>query len=568
MTAAISAADAASPGVTWQTINWRAVCRNVCRLQARIVKATREGRWGKVKALQHLLTHSAHGKALAVRRVTENQGQRTPGVDKDVWDTEATKMTAVHQLRQRGYRAQPLRRVYIPKSNSRRRPLGIPTMTDRAMQALYLLALDPIAETTADPNSYGFRKERSTADAIAQCHIVLSRPGGARWILEGDIQSCFDRISHEWLLAHVLLPKAMLRQWLQAGFMEQQVLFATTEGTPQGGIISPVLANLTLDGLERELRRLYPKATARSREAKVNLVRYADDFIITSSSRERLEQEVKPLVEHFLRERGLALSPEKTRITAREDGYDFLGQNVRDYGGTLLVKPSRKNVAAFLEKIREIIRVNRQTTAGALIVQLNPVIRGWANYHRHVASKQTFAEVDHAIFQALWRWARRRHTGKPHRWIKEKYFATSGARRWVFQGKVVGAKGSDLTVSLYQAFGTPIQRHTKIKGEANPYDPVWEPYFEARLGVKMAQTLAGRSLLLWLWKEQNGICPVCGQKITTLTGWHNHHLQWRSLGGSDAAYNRVLLHPHCHEQVHSQGKPVEKPRPAKGVGKA
>src|SRR4051812_30568953 len=243
-----SRSTGAAPGDEegWHTINWESVHRIVRRLQARIVKAIQGGRWGKVKALQYLLTHSFSGKALAVRRVTENQGKGTPGVDQEIWETPAKRATALQALGQKGYRPQPLRRVYIPKSNGKMRALGIPTMTDRAMQALHLQALDPIAETTADPNSYGFRKERSTADAIEQCHIVLSNRGGARWILEGDIKSCFDRISHEWLLANIPMNKTILQKWLKAGFMEKQVLHATEEGTPQGGICSPVLANLTL----------------------------------------------------------------------------------------------------------------------------------------------------------------------------------------------------------------------------------------------------------------------------------------------------------------------------------
>jgi RNA-directed DNA polymerase len=424
--------------------------------------------------------------------------------------------------------------------------------------------LDPIAETTADPNSYGFRKERSTADAIGQCHTVLSNRAGASWILEGDIQSCFDRIGHDWLLAHIPMPKAILQKWLKAGFLEKQVLHATEEGTPQGGICSPVLMNLTLDGLERKLRECYPKASARSRKAKVNLVRFADDFIITGSSKELLEQEVKPLVEHFLKERGLKLSLEKTQITHIEDGFDFLGQNVRGYGGTILVKPSRKNVATFLAKVRAIIKASGQATAGHLILQLNPVIRGWANYHRHVSSKQTFTKVDHAIFQALWQWARRRHPNKPRRWVKDKYFHAIGGRNWVFRGEVVKSGSKMQTVTLFAAASVPIRRHPKIKGDANPYDPDWELYFEERLGVKMASTLAGRRALLYLWKEQHGICPVCGQPINTLTGWHNHHIVWRASGGRDTLANRVLLHPNCHQQVHHQGFTVGKPASREG----
>jgi RNA-directed DNA polymerase len=240
--------------VDWQTLDWEQAHRTVRRLQARIVKATQEGRWGKVKALQHLLTHSFSAKALAVKRVTENQGKRTPGVDGELWDTPHKKAKAVQSLRQHGYRPQPLRRCYIDKEDGRKRPLGIPTMLDRAMQALYLQALDPVAETTADPNSYGFRPERSTADAIEQCFKVLAQHTNATWILEGDIRGCFDHISHDWLETHIPMDKGMLRKWLKAGYLEDAVLHPTDEGTPQGGIISPVLANLTLDGVEAVLQ--------------------------------------------------------------------------------------------------------------------------------------------------------------------------------------------------------------------------------------------------------------------------------------------------------------------------
>ncbi len=239
MTAHLRAGATSHMEVDWHAIDWQQVNQNVRRLQARIVKATQEGRWNKVRTLQRLLTHSFSGKALAVRRVTENQGKRTPGVDGETWSTPAKKAQAVEALRQRGYRPRPLRRIYIPKQSGGRRPLGIPTMLDRAMQALYLLALDPISETTGDPNSYGFRKARSTADAIAQCFIVLGNRHTAQWVLEGDIASCFDRISHEWLLAHVPMDRAVLRKWLKAGYMEHSILHPTDEGTPQGGILTP-----------------------------------------------------------------------------------------------------------------------------------------------------------------------------------------------------------------------------------------------------------------------------------------------------------------------------------------
>jgi RNA-directed DNA polymerase len=559
MTAANPTGAVSHAAVDWHQIDWEQVHHTVRRLQVRIVKATQAGRWGKVKALQRLLTRSFSGKALAVRRVTENQGKRTPGVDGETWDTPAKKASALGTLRQRGYRPRPLRRVSIPKSNGKLRPLGIPTMRDRAMQALYLLALDPIAETTADPNSYGFRTGRSTADAIEQCFTVLSRGDRAQWVLEGDIKACFDRISHDWLLAHIPIERSILQKWLSAGYMERHVFHPTEAGTPQGGIISPVLANLTLDGIERELRARYPAKSLKARQAKVNFVRYADDFVVTGRSKEVLETEVKPLIERFLRERGLELSQEKTSITHIEQGFDFLGQTIRKYHGKLFISPAKKNIKTFLAKVRKLVKANPQMPTGNLVLLLNPLLRGWANYHRHVVSKKAFNAVDSALFATVWRWAKRRHPNKSRWWIADRYFRTVGRYRWVLHGEV---NGTDYT--LRKIARVPIQRHIKVQAAANPYDPAWEPYFERRLAVKVAATLRGQRQLLRLWKEQCGICPVCGQAITELTGWHNHHIVWKVMGGPDRDENRVLLHPNCHRQVHSQGLYVEKPRPARG----
>lgn len=555
--------------IEWHTIDWQQAHRNVRRLQARIVKAKQEGRWGKVKALQRLLTHSFSGKALAVKRVTENQGKRTPGVDGEIWNSPSNKAAAIGTLRRRGYRPQPLRRVYIPKSDGKRkRPLSIPVMKDRAMQALHLLALDPIAECMADPNSYAFRKERSQADAIAQCFNILSQKNRAQWVYEGDIKACFDRISHDWLLKNIPMDKTILGKWLKTGFIDKDVLHPTQAGVPQGGLISPIIANLTLDGLEAKLRERYPRTSPNGCQPKVNLVRFADDFVITGSSKELLENEIAPLVAEFLKERGLQLSPEKCRITHINDGFDFLGQNIRKYNGKLLIKPSPKNVKAFLVKVRNVIKTSGQMSAGQLVIRLNPIIRGWANYHRHIVSKQTFSKVDKAIFKALWRWAKSRHPNKSSKWIKAKYFRSLGQRQWIFYGEVNNKDGKTRKAHLFNAPGLPIKRHIKVKGSANPYDPAWELYFEKRLGLKMAQDLNGRRQLLYLWQQQDGICPICNQKITKLTGWHNHHIVWRVNGGSDKAENRVLLHPNCHSQVHSQKLDVVKPRPSSGVRKA
>ena len=462
----------------WASIDWQRAERVVRRLQARIVQAAQAGKWGKVRAVQHLLTHSFAAKALAVRRVTENHGKRTPGVDGEVWTTPEQKIAAVQGLRQRGYRPLPARRVYIPKRNGKRRPLSIITMRDRAMQTVYLFALDPVAEVRADPNSYGFRVGRSTADAIDQCFRVLCRTGSASYLLEGDIHSCFTDIHHQWLLDHIVMDTALLRRWLTAGYVEQGRLYPTERGAAQGGPLSPVLANCTLDGLERLLARHCPTKWPHS--PQVHYIRFADDFVITGRDPFLLETTVKPLVEAFLQERGLTLSPEKTVVTPISAGVDFLGQHLRTYHGTLRITPSAKNTKAFLDKVRAIITTSSQVSAGELIERLNPVIRGWALFHRHVSSSRVNARVDHAIFTALWAWARRRHPKKGAGWVRSQYFHTVGPRHWVFSGTVPGPDGPPVTARLFAATSCRFQRHTKVQANANPYDPAWRTYFVAR----------------------------------------------------------------------------------------
>jgi len=268
---------------------------------------------------------------------------------------------------------------------------------------------------------------------------------------------------------------------------------------------------------------------------------------------------VQPLVAHFLSERGLELSHEKTSITHIDDGFDFLGQNIRRYRTKVLLKPSRKNAQKFLAKVNDVIQEEGgHLTAGKLIAQLNPKIRGWAQYHRHASSSHTFARVDDAIFKKLWRWARRRHRHKPTTWVKRKYFTGPGDDRWRFRGTIMDEAGRPHMVFLARARDTHIRRHVKIQGNANPYDPAWELYFEERLSAQMASTLTGRGTVRYLWLQQNGKCPVCSQPLTLADGWHAHHLQRRTDGGADQAYNLVLLHPNCHRQVHCEGLVVEK----------
>jgi RNA-directed DNA polymerase len=552
--AAMPAGAAPDHAPDWHSIEWKKVWRTVRRLQARIVKAVAEGRWNKVKALVYLLTHSFSGRALAILRAISNSGAKTPGVDGVLWNTPESKSAAFATLHRHGYRSQPLRRVYIPKSNGKRRGLGIPTMADRAMQALHLLGLDPIAESRADGHSYGFRRERRCADAMAQTHIVLSHQHGPQWILEGDIKACFDKISHEWLLNHVLMDRQVLGKWLKAGFLEKHAWFATTEGTPQGGIVSPALANWTLDGLQWLLAKHFARTPRQQRRNKVHLVRYADDFLITGTSKALLRDQVQPLVAHFLKERGLELSHEKTRITHVEEGFDFLGQNVRRYGcGKVLTKPSSQSVKTFLSKIQETIDNSGSLTAGELIQRLNQQIKGWTMYHRYAASKRTFTYVDCRIFQMVWRWCRRRHPKKGRRWIRTTYFPSDGQRHWVFTGTLRNQKGQGRPIQLMSAASVRIIRYVKIQSAVNPYDPAWELYLEARLVWQLNQTLAGRSRIAYLWKEQQGRCRVCGQPLRLAEeDCQIHHRIWRSRGGSDMVDNLELFHANCHRQIHVQ----------------
>lgn len=473
MTMDLSIGASSDRASDWQAIDWAAARRHVRRLQLRIAKAIRAGKHGKAKVLQWLLTHSRSAKQLAVKQVTENKGAKTPGVDNVIWRTDKQKYLATQNLKRRGYRPQPLRRHYIPKKNGKLRPLSIPAMRCRAMQALHALALKPVAETVADRNSYGFREGRSCADAIGQCFIALAKSYAPVWVLEGDIKSCFDRISHEWLLKSIPMDKRMLRRWLKAGYWEKGRLFPTNEGTPQGGIISPLLSNLTLDGMEQAIR-----SQIKPRHDQVNFIRYADDFVVTARTKEILEQVVKPAVVAFLASRGLKLSEQKTTITHIETGFNFLGQNVRKYNNKLVIKPAREGTKALLEKTRECIKGMVGQKAEALIRKLNPILRGWANYHRHVCAKRTFGAVDRIVQTQLMRWARRTHPNKSQGWLRRKYFSAAPTGAFSIRGH--NRQGESRVLAVYRMSKTIIERHIKVKGEANPYDPTHAEYFERR----------------------------------------------------------------------------------------
>lgn len=551
-TANISVGASSYRETEWHSINWENAHLTVRRLQVRIAKAVSVGRWNKARALQRLLTHSFYGKAIAVKRVTENHGKKTPGVDGAIWNTPELKTKAIHSLKRRGYQPLPLNRVNIPKANGKLRPLGIPTMKDRAMQALHLLALQPIAETTADHNSYGFRPERASRDAVGQCFSMLAKKRSAQWVLDADISGCFDNISHEWLLANIPMDKVILQKWLKSGFVEKGRWFATKTGTPQGGIISPTLANMTLDGIEAKLVYTFGGKTSRKGKlSKVHFIRYADDFVVTGATKETLEK-AKSIIVEFLKERGLSLSEEKTKMVHIEEGFDFVGWNVRKYDGKLLIKPAKNNVQALLRKIRKIFKENLSAKQENLIGMLNPVVRGWAYYHQNQVAKDTFYKVDNLIWKLLWRWSCRRHPKKSLKWVKDKYFMREGQRNWVFGTTIKTEDGKGKTIKLVKAGDIKIKRHIKIKGKANPFNPIWEEYFESRLGLQMKENLRGKSKLLILWYMQQGLCPNCNEKITKETGWNIHHIQRKTDGGKDNVSNLMLLHPNCHRQIHNR----------------
>ena len=431
--------DTESLANQWNTINWIKVENEVNRLQTRIAKATANGNRNKVKRIQYLLTHSFSAKALAVKKVTSNKGKNTVGVDKKLWSTPAAKMKAVLMLTDRGYRAKPLKRVYIAKrGKNKKRPLGIPTMYDRAMQTLYALALEPIAETKADSISFGFRRGRSAKDACEQIFCVLARKCSPTWILEGDIKGCFDNINHNWLLKHIPMDKRIMKQFLKSGFIHDGKLFPTDTGSPQGGAISSLYANMTLDGLEKVIQDKYHRNSKGNIEnhyrakTKVNLVRYADDFIITANSKETAV-ELKNIVSEFLESRGLVLSEEKTMITHIDTGFDFLGWTFRKFDGKLIVKPSKSSIKSLIKKCSTIIlKEGKASTQSDLIRRLNQIIRGWTNYHKHVVASQAFSYVNNILYLLLQRWAKHRHPNKNNWWRLNRYWHEKNGKPWVF----------------------------------------------------------------------------------------------------------------------------------------
>lgn len=541
----------------WRDIPWPKVERNVHKLQRRIFRASQRGDVRTVHRLQRLLISSWSAKCLATRRVTQdNQGKKTAGVD-GIAALEPTERLVLAAALSLDAKPQPIRRVWIPKPGTdEQRPLGIPTIADRARQALVKLALEPEWEARFEPNSYGFRPGRSCHDAIMA--IFESIKQCAKYVLDGDIAKCFDRINHTALLEKLnTFPRLrrVIQGWLEAGVLDRDKLFATEQGTPQGGVLSPLLANVALHGMEKVILDAFPKTktvNGKVVEWAPTVVRYADDFVVCHRDL-GVVQRCQEILQQWLGGMGLELKPSKTRIghTLREHdgqaGFDFLGFTIRQHpvgkyhtgkdtrgrplGFKTLIKPSTAKVVWHYRQMAEMVRRHQVVPQEALIHHLNPVIRGWCNYYRTAASKQTFSKVRHLLFWSLMRWARRRHPSKGRRWVVSKYWRMP---QWSFGP----AKGP----TLYEHDRTKIVRHVKVVGGRSPFDGDWV-YWAGRQGHYPGVSW----WLARLLKRQHGKCVHCGLYFMPGDLPEVHHVDGKH------GKNLAVLHRHCHDTVHGPG---------------
>ena len=535
----------------WRTVNWPQVERTVFRLQQRIYCASQQGDTRRVKSLQRLLSKSWSARMLAVRRTTqENKGKKTAGVDGIASLKAPARIDLAKKLTLDG-KADPVRRVLIPKpGKSEYRKLGIPTLRDRAKQALAKLALEPQWEALFAPNSYGFRPGRSPQDALEQVHRCISqRP---KWVLDADIAACFDKISHGPLVARLSQSHpAIARQckaWLKAGVLDNGQIQLTERGTPQGGVASPLLANIALHGLENLV-----KTTIKG----IHLVRFADDFVVFHQDRESILN-AQALIRQWLASKGLELREDKTRIAHTLDGgseyptgFDFLGCHVRQYRTRrrrinksqrpykTLIKPSKEAVKRLVIKLRDIVKRHRGLPQSQLIDALNPVIVGWAYYHRSNTASRTFAYLDSVLYWQLRRWARRRHPNKSRKWVKARYWHTVGRRNWVFGVEQAGK----VTLKLAKFSEVSIRRHIKVRGHKSWYDGDWA-YWATRRGKHPMLGIREATLL----KRQQGRCPICRRVFDLHDSIEQDHIWPRARGGQDRYDNLQLVHLSCHHR--------------------
>ncbi|HEY9791849.1 MAG TPA: group II intron reverse transcriptase/maturase [Candidatus Obscuribacterales bacterium] len=477
---------AAGQAKNWNDIPWRDVQKRVTNLRQRIFRATREQKWNEVRSLMKLMLRSRSNLLVSVRRVTQdNKGKATAGVDHETVLTPEGRMALVRKMsRYSIWKSKPTRRVYIPKAGGKSRPLGIPTIIDRVAQAVMKNALEPCWEARFESNSYGFRPGRSCHDAIKHCWILLKGNGLRPWVLDADIKGAFDNISHDYILNAIgALPgRELIKQWLKAGYVEQEMLHATEAGTPQGGVVSPLLANIALDGMQQMLG------------SKYGFVRYADDFIVCARTRAEAEF-AQHEIQSWLAQRGLTLHPEKTRVVHVDDGFNFLGFTVRRYQGKCLFTPQKEKVLELVASIRAWLKRHAQVKQDAVILHLNPILTGWANYYRHGVSKRVFGFVDSEIWKSIWKWCLRRHPNKSQRWVYDRYFGEIDGVRWTFRVRYLDKDDHLRTIALRRAQDVRIERHIKIAGDASPDNPEQRDYWLQRRSLRGSTIRRGTILL-------------------------------------------------------------------------